>query len=61
MCFWRQADGQRLLALHNLSDEAIEITLPEGFNYRDVLLSRRRPRNGKIELEPYGYRWLMAE
>ncbi len=61
MCFWRQAGGHRFLALHNLSDTPCDLLLPEGFNYRDVLFSRRRLRDGRIELEPYGYRWLMAE
>lgn len=57
LCFWREDDGQRLLALHNLSDTAQEVPLPEGA-FRDLLNADAADVSGALSLPPYGYRWL---
>jgi maltose alpha-D-glucosyltransferase/alpha-amylase len=57
LCFWREENGQRLLALHNLSDSPREVTLPEGA-FRDLLNGDAETLSGTVSLPAYGYRWL---
>lgn len=57
LCFWREEDTQRLLALHNLSDQPREVPLPEG-RFRDALHPDEVILSGLLTLPPYGYRWL---
>ncbi len=57
LCFWRIDSQQRVLALHNLSEQPLPILLPSPMN--DAL----KPDIGVVEhsvtLPPYGYRWLV--
>jgi trehalose synthase len=61
LCEW---SGRALLAVHNLSGEAIEAELELGDGaeaVEDVLAGESRPLDGgrlRLELEPYAYRWL---
>jgi maltose alpha-D-glucosyltransferase/alpha-amylase len=57
LCFWRIEDEQFVLALHNLSDEPLTITLPPGL-FRDALSFDYQTASGELVLPPYGYRWL---
>ncbi|MDQ7028017.1 MAG: maltose alpha-D-glucosyltransferase [Anaerolineae bacterium] len=60
LCFWRESDNQKLLALHNLSDEAVTIDLPKNVeSYSDALWTGKPVENSTITLAPYGYRWLL--
>ena len=62
LCFWRRSEDERLLLLHNLSDEDYRFKLPEGYSYSDALNhSSRKIHKASISLPPYGYRWLRAE
>lgn len=64
-CEWR---GNTLLALHNLSPEPCELSLPPGAlgaagtslteMLSDREYERRDPALGRIDLAGYGYRWL---
>ncbi len=60
LCFWRAdaANGQRVLALHNLSGAPVTLTLPENMAFIDLLQFENMPVSGEIELEAYAYRWL---
>lgn len=58
LCFWRVGAGQRFLALHNLSDQPLEVDLPADTVYTDVLSEGTDAGQGKVTLPPYGYRWL---
>ena len=57
LCFWRKDETQTLLILHNLSNEEVTVTLPEG-KYEDVMYGSAKPPEGEITMLPYGYRWL---
>jgi len=60
LCFWRVSERDRLLALHNLSDEAVTITLPEDAGkYRNALWPQDDTVEDQITLPPYGYQWLL--
>ena len=64
-CVW---DGQTVVAVHNLGDEAIDVELPLGEDgddqvdgADDLLLGGRIPvedRRLGLALDGYGYRWL---
>ena len=60
LCFWRESDGGKLLALHNLSDEEATVDLPDG-TYSDALWPDKPAASGTITLAPYAYRWLLPE
>ncbi len=57
LCFWREHHESRLLALHNLADADVTITLPTG-QYTDALHPDTDPITAEITLPAYGYRWL---
>jgi len=59
LCFWRNDNDGQMLALHNLSANPIEITLPEDKHYHDVFADKSEEAKA-ITLSPYGYRWLTA-
>jgi maltose alpha-D-glucosyltransferase/alpha-amylase len=60
LCFWRVSNRGSLLALHNLSDEAVTIDLPErAESYEDALWPDEEAISGTITLPPFGYRWLL--
>ncbi len=60
LCFWRVDGERKLLALHNLSDEAVTIALPEEvYEYRNALWPQEDTIRGQITLPPYGYQWLL--
>ncbi|MCS7071434.1 MAG: sugar phosphorylase [Anaerolinea sp.] len=46
-----------VLALHNVSGEAVDVTLPDGHNRRD-LLSGTNYDSSRLRLAPYGVLWL---
>lgn len=54
LCFVRAANGERLLALHNLSAASLTITLPAGA-WRDAFTDA--PLGETVALERYGWRW----
>lgn len=56
LCFGRVDESGKVLALHNLADEEVTITLPAG-TFTDMLATGRT-ESGEIRLAPYGYRWL---
>lgn len=64
MCFWRQSDQGRVLALHNLSDEAVTIPLPKEESFTIAIApgnsAHFAPDSQGVELAPYGYYWLVA-
>lgn len=61
LCFWRQGTDQRVLALHNLSDEPFDLYLPPGYQYVDALSADKQRVDKCVTLPAYGYRWLVAE
>jgi maltose alpha-D-glucosyltransferase / alpha-amylase len=61
LCFWRTTTDNRVLALHNLSDDSLEIPLPSGVHFKDALRSDEGFSGGALLLSPYGYRWLVAQ
>jgi maltose alpha-D-glucosyltransferase/alpha-amylase len=63
LCFWRVSDKERILALHNLSDQDVVIPLPdENFSTALGVGDKSRTDNGRpsLELPPFGYHWLVA-
>lgn len=58
LCFWRNTDEQRILALHNLGAEPIQVPLPAGAVLHDVFTGEAV--FGSVTLDVYGYRWLMV-
>lgn len=57
LSFWRRSDEVgSLLALHNLTDAPLTVTIPDGL-YSDAI-SGETMNGGEIELPPYGYHWL---
>ncbi len=61
LCFWREDDNERLLALHNLCDEPITINIPaDGLEV--IMACGRSVRfsidDNTVELPAYGYMWL---
>ncbi|MBK9122190.1 MAG: maltose alpha-D-glucosyltransferase [Chloroflexi bacterium] len=58
LCFWRTEGETRFLALHNLSDEPLPITLPGSGAYRNALDADSDLLSGEVSLPPYGYLWL---
>lgn len=61
LCFWRADSQQRVLVLHNLSDEPFDLYLPPGYRYTDALSANRQGVEKCVTLPAYGYRWLLAE
>ncbi len=59
LSFWRADEAGKFVALHNLADEPLTISLPEG-HYIDVLNKGEREAGGEVTLPPYGYRWLLV-
>ena len=59
LCFWRRDNEQALLALHNLSENPYDFTLPEGVNFRDML-RQDAVLDPVITLPAYGYIWLQV-
>jgi maltose alpha-D-glucosyltransferase / alpha-amylase len=56
LCFWRVSESSKLLALHNLSNQPVTVTLPSG-TFTDVLKSGG-PVSGQVTLAAHEYRWL---
>ena len=56
-CEW---EGHGLLAAHNLSGRATSVELDAPRGGAELLADRAYPRfaDGRLELGPYGYRWL---
>lgn len=61
LCFWRESDEGRFLALHNLSDEPQTLILPSDFMYTNLLEDNEPVDNTTLELPPYGYQWLLVK
>ncbi|MEL6408637.1 MAG: maltose alpha-D-glucosyltransferase [Chloroflexota bacterium] len=62
LCFWREDAEGKLLAIHNLSDQEVAMTLPADANmYRDVVHPDYDPMNGELTIPPYGYYWLVPD
>lgn len=63
LCFWRESENGKLLALHNLSDAEVTIDLPDSAaTYSDALWPDTNPPvSGTITLAPYAHRWLLPE
>lgn len=59
LCFWREGVEGRILALHNLSDTPIDIPLPDGEVYHDILADKAIDES-TVTLPPYAYCWLSA-
>lgn len=59
LVFWRQSTAQTLLAIHNLTDETVEITLSDiaGKQVEDVLSGTRFTLTNTVTLRPYAYNW----
>jgi maltose alpha-D-glucosyltransferase/alpha-amylase len=57
LCFWRSSAGQRLLALHNLSGDAMDVEIPTSLS--DALNPEAGSVQDMVTLPPYGYRWLV--
>jgi len=60
LCFQRKSDAGTVVALHNLSDQPLEIPLPDSIVYRDAL-DNSQTAQGTLTLAAYGYKWLMIE
>ncbi len=60
MGFTREKDGVKLTALHNLSENSVQVTLPEVAGWTDLFTKTTVQETGSIELPPYGYVWLNA-
>ncbi len=58
MCFRRENDYGRFLGLHNLSEDEVEIDLPDDEQFIDVLNDESDIETTAVTLRPYGYRWL---
>ncbi|MEO1166167.1 MAG: alpha-glucosidase C-terminal domain-containing protein, partial [Chloroflexota bacterium] len=62
LCFWREDAEGKLLAIHNLSDQEVAMTLPTDTKmYRDVVHPDYDPMNGELTIPPYGYYWLVPD
>jgi len=60
LCFWRgDLDGERVLALHNLSDAPLDIPLSSGVRFTDALQPDTAVSGETVTLPAYGYRWLV--
>lgn len=55
--------GQAVVALHNLSGEATQVTLPQGGTLREVFADAAysAPQGQPLDLGPYGFRWFREE
>lgn len=60
LCFWRREGRVHYLALHNLSETALEIPLNEKEKFTDILTDETDIQNSII-LGRYGYRWLQLQ
>ncbi|MFZ4814529.1 MAG: maltose alpha-D-glucosyltransferase [Phototrophicaceae bacterium] len=60
LSFIREDANGRVIALHNLSDQPLTLTVPAG-NYRDVLRDDEAVIGGEVTLPPYGYLWWLAQ
>ncbi|GIL12080.1 MAG: hypothetical protein BroJett038_08000 [Chloroflexota bacterium] len=61
LCFWRRSAEGAVLALHNLSDQPLDIPLEPGIVFSDALYPDVGPVSGSVRLEAYGCRWLLPE
>ena len=58
LCFQRVDGNKRFMALHNLTDEAVDVTLPDdGQTWCDAFETETTVGE-TVTLPPYGYRWL---
>lgn len=57
LAYWREDAETRILALHNLADVSLNIELPEGVRFIDMLRVEQ-VTSPRIELPGYGYCWL---
>ena len=60
LCFWRREGDAVYLALHNLSDGELTVSLDEGQSFFDIL-SGEMDISGTVALSRYGYRWLQLQ
>jgi maltose alpha-D-glucosyltransferase/alpha-amylase len=58
LCFWRTDSRQRLLALHNLSEQPLTVELPAPM--ADALNPQAPRMERSVTLQAYGYRWLIV-
>ena len=60
LAFWREHEGQTVLALHNLSDQAVDVPLGRfaGRQMADLLSGETLAASHALSLAAYGYRWL---
>lgn len=60
LCFWRQVEETNVLVLHNLSDEVLRLTLPDGLKLQDALnLENQEIIINEVVLPAYGYGWFI--
>jgi len=59
MCFWRRSAEGAVLALHNLSEEPLTVSLPDGAAFADALHPEAGLYQNEVTLGAYGYRWLV--
>lgn len=59
LCFRRTNGTQTLMALHNLSNEKLEIPLTPGETYDDAFTQPVEEISDHVTLPPFGYRWLI--
>ena len=58
--WWREDGNERILVLHNLTDNAQTSVLPEGTGViKDLLNRKEMVLERKLTLEPYQYLWLI--
>lgn len=60
LCFWRKEGDAIYLALHNLSEKEVKVTLDKGQTFTNIL-SNETGISGTIELRAYSYYWLQLE
>jgi len=56
LAYWREYQGERVLALHNVTEAAQKVTI-EDRSYVD-LLTDKTYTSGRLTLAPYQYLWL---
>ena len=53
----RMAGGERMMALHNFSDQSVKVDIP---NDAVDIFSEEKISDGTCELDPFGFRWVQC-